>query len=502
MIFWNGQISFGNWKSVELDQLSGEGNFFNQCADYCFKQKDCNSISVHRENYHTEGGMDYFLEYYFDDDIQLIGDGVGDAIHTIYTCQYNENEFSIGPRINDFAQMGVLKDYYKANRQNLPSNRPDGSVVANYDDPKTVCEETNTSFGNVNYRNMKGMAFKSAATKNIVIEPGSNCAARCFEKAGCSSFYMTDNGCTFIIGFSFGAKTTFGVSEAGKIHDVCPNSSVQNTYTRVSRLACLFFTSTETESIADNIVRANIDDSNTPLRTWNFKTKTDSPTIASSQYISVNDVIIGDFTTVIFTIETHVRIGNEGSKLRRQRSDEDILAEIETIERHATSFILDGDMELPQNIEVAATGPIEIVKFVQTAPDGSVAADCSSGICTCSAGFIDNGNGCEEMTEAQAATSMAPTTSLPTTTKSQTFVNTEYMNSLISKVESILKAYRPANRPANPRPHLVKKWKKMKSRNIQVYLRLQSKCQFTDSFEYEAIDFNVVNRCDVSFLFK
>ena len=31
----------------------------------------------------------------------------------------------------------------------------------------------------------------------------------------------------------------------------------------------------------------------------------------------------------------------------------------------------------------------------------SVAADCSSGSCKCSTGFIDNGNGCEEMTDEQ-----------------------------------------------------------------------------------------------------
>ena len=61
-------------------------------------------------------------------------------------------------------------------------------------------------------------------------------------------------------------------------------------------------------------------------------------------------------------------------------------------------------MDLPDGVEVAATGPIETVEFVQTASDGSVAADCSSGSCECSAGFVDNGNGCEEMTEEPAST--------------------------------------------------------------------------------------------------
>ena len=65
-------------------------------------------------------------------------------------------------------------------------------------------------------------------------------------------------------------------------------------------------------------------------------------------------------------------------------------------------------MELPEDVEVAVTGPVETVQFVQTAADGFVSANCISGSCTCSAGFIVNGNGCKQMTVEQAATTEAP----------------------------------------------------------------------------------------------
>merc|ERR1719220_606764 len=127
-------------------------------------------------------------------------------------------------------------------------------------------------------------------------------------------------------------------------------------------------------------------------------------------------------------MKLHRQAAKDAKKASKQRQimprTDDILADIEAIEQQAISFILDGDLELPEDVEVAATGPVETVEFVQTAADGSVTANCISGSCTCSAGFIDNGNGCEQMTVEQAATTEAPTTSpfrRPTTRKSFRF---------------------------------------------------------------------------------
>ena len=528
MIYWNNLISYpasGRWNLVDPYYLSGKGTTFEQCADYCLNKDGCYAIHViHRSP---------------------------DKYCIISLSEFNRGPQCWGSTCSDAEdlrvtnQFGVFRDYYKANPQFLPSNEPDGIINVNFDDVKGVCDETSTAFGTVNYRNMEGKAFLTADAKNVVRELGSNCAVRCFERAGCSAFYTTDDSCTFIIGYAYGVKTNSEVSEAGKIHTACPNNAFKNTYTLVSRWSCIFFAPPETGSIADDIVEQNTGNSDTPLRTWLYETKSNSPMITSSQYVSVEvlDTSGNDarYRPVIFTIETHVRTGNGGSSRRRRRSDdsdlipvemltmeniqkaaknfankaareakkaakqlpimsrtEDILAEIKTIEQQATSFILNGGMELPVNIEVAATGPIETVSFVQTAADGSVAADCSSGTCKCSAGFIDNGNGCEQITDEQPATTLAPTTLIAATTTTKVPVHqpAEYITSQLGKLESVFEE----NRPGKPRTHLMAKWKKLESKSIQRYNKMKSLgCQFPDSFQNEDVDFDSINVCFVSF---
>ena len=429
-----------------------------------------------------------------------------------------------GVIVNHF---GVFRDYYKKNPQYLPTHQPDGTLNEVPENVKGVCDEISTAFGKVNYREMTGRSFLTADSKNVVRESGSNCAARCFEKAGCSAFYVTDDGCTFIIGYAYGAKVNSEVSEAGKIHTICPNAAFTNTFTRLSRFQCILFAPSESESVVDEIIEQN-----PPLNAWQYETKSNSPMITSSQYISMEmSPSVGNdrkSRLVTFTIETHVRIG--GSSRRKRRSDDDeiipvgyltsenyekltkkaikeaaknaskqrqimprtenIIAQIEAIEQQATSFILDGGMQIPDEVEVAATGPIETVEFVQTAADGSVAADCASGSCQCSTGFIDNGNGCEKMTEEQAAT-----TSAPTTTKAPTDQPTEYITSLLEKLESVFEA----NRPRRPRTHLMKKWGKLERKSISQYNKMKANgCEFPDSFESEDIDFDTVDACNVS----
>ena len=589
MIFWNNFVSFSSytWHYVYTG-LSGKGTFFEQCADYCLNKDGCNAIAVVQEDYSGSVNPPTYA----------------DADGKVYSCNINLDEFVDGPYCwgstcynpEDMSltlTFGVFRDYYKANPQFLPSNEPDGTLNANYNAVKGVCDETPTAFGNVNYRRMEGNAFLTADDKNIIRESGSNCAARCFERAGCTAFYTTDDGCTFVIGYAFGVKRDPEVSEAGKIHTICPNTAFKSTFTLVSRFSCIFFAPSEADSIAEDIVEQNTGESDTPLRTWQFTTENNSPMITSSQYVSIKmlDTSGNDarYRLVGFNVETHVRVGTEGSSRRRRRSDdsdlipvgsftlenikkaankaakkaakeakkaakqlqilprtEDILAEIAAIEQQATSFILDGNMQLPENIEVAATGPIEVVSFVQTAADGTVAADCSTGTCECSAGFIDNGNGCEQMTEEQAATTLSPTTATtlspttdpttwasttwapttmaqsttapatmaPTTTAPMTAVPTtiaptttkvpvdqpaEYITSLLDKLESVFEV----NRPGKPRTHLMTKWKKLESKSVQRYNQMKLRgCEFADSFEFDGIDFDTVNVCLVSFFIQ
>ena len=566
MIYWDGLFSTAWWQYIHTG-FSGKGTFFEQCADYCLNTAGCNAVYVFR--------IDGVLEW----------------------CFINNGEFYSGPdcagshcrdpeNLTQTVQFGVFRDYYKSNPAFLPTNEPDGVIGVNNANVKGVCDETSTAFGNVHYRSMEGNAFLTADDKNVVRESGSNCAARCFETAGCTAFYTTDDGCTFIIGYAYGVKRNSEVSEAGKTHTICPNTAFKSTFTLVSQFSCVFFAPSEADSIADDIVERNTGNSDTPLRTWKFATKSNSLLIKSSQYVSIEMLdTSGDdarYRPVRFAIETHVRVGSEASSRRRRRSDdmvlmspemltienikkiakkaakkaekeakkaakqrqimprtEDILAEITAIEQQATSFILDGNMELPANIEVAATGPIEVVSFIQTAADGTVAADCSTGTCECSAGYIDNGSGCEQMTEEQVATTLAPATLVPTTMAPTTLAPTtlapttlapttmapttlasttlapttttspitavqtttitsvdQYITSLLGKLESVFEV----NRPGKPRTHLMTKWKKLESKSVHRHNQMKSNgCEFADSFEFDYIDFDTVNVCLVSF---
>ena len=284
------------------------------------------------------------------------------------------------------------------------------------------------------------------------------------------------------------------------------------------------------------MVASNTGNANTPLRVWSFETRSNNPMVTFSQYVSVDMLnMTGNYATyrpVWFTIETHLRIGEQEVDKRRRRSadrsdesvsvdeltmeidmkfhkqaakdakkaskqrqimprTDDILADIEAIEQQATSFILDGEMELPENVEVVATGPIETVSFVQTASDGSVTADCISGSCSCSAGFIDNGNGCEEMTPEQAATTEAPTT-----TQAPTDDVEDFFQSLVDKMQAVFED----NRPDKPRTQLLAKWEKLRSRTVQRYNKLKNNgCEYSYTYSDYNIDFDNVNACNVSF---
>ena len=494
----------------------------DRCVAYCLSFSGCFSVAVTRLEYLTVDRPVTYQCYINSEPFTYATDSWG---------QQNES-------ISQTIQFGVFRDYYEENPQFLTWTI-DGVIGANYAEVEGLCDDTNTGFGTVNYRETEGIEFSSNDDKNIVRESGSdNCAARCFEKAGCSAFFVEDGGCTFVIGSTFGGEENSDVSESGMLHGLCPSTAFRSTFTRRSQFYCYIWAPNEGARLADSIVRRNTGNSNTPLRVWSFETRSNNPMVTASQYVSVEmtDLEGTDrrYRPIIFAIETHVRIGeNESSRQRRsadaesvreitlkedeklhkqaakeakraakQRSimlrTDDILAEIEAIEQQATSFILDGGMNMPDDVEIAATSPVETVEFVQTAADGSVAADCLSGSCECSVGFVDNGNGCEEMTEEQAATTQAPvTTQAPITTQSVPSESVrDWIPSLINKVDSVLED----NRPGKPRNHIMKKWQKLSEQFVQRFETISDKgCYLADTYKDNTIDFNSVRTCNVSF---
>ena len=551
MVWWEETEGFGFYSDVLLEYLPDGETIFDRCVAYCLSYPGCIAASAVIT---TWDASDYYYYYYYGGD------------------EYRENCFIIAndrewlspallvnkreaPGFSYTGTFALRKDYYESNYDKMFAfyRQPDGTTGSSLVEIPGLCDKTNTGFGKVDYRNVGAVSFSNLDDKNVIRDSdSSDCAAKCFETAGCSSFFVDDNGCTYIIGRPYKMEEDDTVTNAGMLNNLCPTDAFTSTFTRRSRFYCLIWAPDVAENIAGTIVQQNTGNSDTPLHVWSFETASNNPLIKSSQYVSVTQPDMqGDdprYRPVIFSIETHVRIGEEQCGRRRRSADresetifvgqltekilkkfhkragkkakkigmercimpqnEDILAEIQAIEQQATSFILDGGMVMPDNVDVAATGPIETVEFVQSAADGSVSADCSSGSCECSTGFIDNGNGCEAMTIEQAATTQAPTTQAPTTqapittttttTESSAGGVTEFLESLISKVESIFEE----NRPGKPRTHLLKKWQALETKFANRYKKMavDKGCNFANSHNDDSINWDSVNTCKVRFI--
>ena len=296
------------------------------------------------------------------------------------------------------------------------------------------------------------------------------------------------------------AEFTTVVKAAGKLSNLCPQNAFKNTYKKKSQFYCLLFAPNGAESLVDDIVESNTGNANTPLNVWTFKKTSANPYTTSSQYVDVSLPNMGGtnrrYRPIIFTIETHIRVANQvadgGRKRRSADRTVDILDEINSIEQQALNFILEGGMNLPAGIKVAVTGDVETVEIVQTAADGSVAADCSSGSCQCSDGFIDIGNGCEQMTEEQAA---EPTDAPVATQTLASDPVKDWIQSLVDKMEAVFEDFRPER----PYPALLKKWSHQAKKFVRRYERVVAHgCEFPGTFDDAAVDFNTINTCRVS----
>ena len=533
MIYWNNSMGHSNgWKLIHEEYLPSGETMFDRCTSYCLSFTGCIAVMLLRFEWLAPSEPPNWMAW--------APDGFS------YSCYITDNNLTkpntpwnnIQPSWSYTGDFAVVKDYFDSN-PSLFTLAPDGTTGTETDKIDGLCDATNTGFGVVNYKRISGFEFTSLDDKNVIRESGSvnNCAVRCFETAGCSAFFVDGDGCTYIIGRASYGDQNDDVTHSGKLNNLCPSTAFKNTFTRRSQFFCLIFVPNQGDTLADRIVAENTNNSDTPLRVWSFETRSNNPMVTSSQYVSVEmpDMEGNDrrYRPVRFTIETHIRIGETTESRKKRRSidresefvlvDEitekidqklreqatkkanqaakqlavipqidDIVAEIEAIERQATSFILNGDLEMPNDVQVAATGPIETVEFVQTATDGSVAADCSSGSCECSTGFVDNGNGCEEITDEQAGIAEAPTTTQSAVESSSV---RDWLPLLVDKMESVFEK----NRPGRPRNHLMKKWTKLSEKFIRRFETVSDNdCDFAGTYEDDSVDFNSISTCRVS----
>ena len=526
LVYWDGYMAYNPGLKWVRDEYLPDGErcaegepcadtMLERCASYCVSHYNCMSIFI---------SFDYYVKCH------ISGGGIEKPPSYAWfkwtTIVPDEKYFQ---RDNIRSIIAYTKDYYQSNLEKFNQIEPTGTVGGENVEIQGLCDKTTTGFGTVNYKTYENVGYVASDDKNVIRESDtSNCAKNCFEKAGCSAFFLDANECSYIIG-TYETSQNDDVIESGNLsaNRLCPSNPFKSYYTRRSQFYCLIWAPAQAENLADLIIQENTGNPDSPLGVWSFQTPStensvmspfnylsENAIISSSQYVTLsmpdmegND---GRYIPVLFSIETHIRVGRKQTN-RKRRSAADILAEIEAIEQQASSFILDGAMTFPDDVKIAATSPIETVEFVQTAADGSVAADCSSGTCECSVGFIDNGNGCEQMTEEQAATTQAPTTTqVSTTTKVHTTTKTtaksttqgatvsavNWIPSLVDKIEAVFEQ----NRPGKSRVHLLKKWETLSSKFVGRFRKLsRNGCEFVDTYTDNSVDFDTVEICRVSF---
>ena len=118
----------------------------------------------------------------------------------------------------------VPKQEYEKYPEMFPL-KPDGIIPGS--GIQRECESTKTGFGLVNYVNSEKTNIIGDDSKNTIrgTESKDNCAARCFETAGCTSFTVDDEACRYFIGNGRSGGVTYGdeTSISGWIDgSICP----------------------------------------------------------------------------------------------------------------------------------------------------------------------------------------------------------------------------------------------------------------------------------------
>ena len=289
-VYWKGYQASSGVSSNVLDSvmptLPGQ-NYIDKCQRHCLSVPGCIAFEawqdinwkneIVQQCYTGQNSIDYSEDYY-----------------SLNEFVYPYMEYVGYPNV----VVAMSKEFYE-NLEIQPDNPPDGAIVngviidgqVNFDG---YCDkvDTGSSFGQVNYRTFDKIKFVPFYPKNIITESTistSQCAVKCFEKAGCTAFFMVDNDCSFIIGPASKREENNAVTGSGQLSpSVCPLTAFTTTYIKKSYMSYIFTTQIEAEDMADSIVEENTGNVNTPLRDWIFKTTNNYPMTKSSQYISVS----------------------------------------------------------------------------------------------------------------------------------------------------------------------------------------------------------------------
>ena len=265
MLYWNDSMGHANgWKKIHDKYLPSGETMLDRCTSYCLSFTGCIAVVLMRLEYFTDqpscrpncDKISYFCHI---TDSQL--------------KQPNTPWINVQPNYSYESVFAVVQDYYES-YPDLFYLEPDGTTGADFGKVEGRCDQTNTGFGIVNYKKIDGIEFTSAVGKNIIRETGQvNCAVRCFEKAGCSAFFVDNNGCTYIIGEASYGDQNDNVTHSGTLNNLCPSTSFTSTFTRRSQFFCLIWAPNQGDTLADSIVAQNAGNSANLLRSWSFETQ-------------------------------------------------------------------------------------------------------------------------------------------------------------------------------------------------------------------------------------
>ena len=392
--FIEADISDGFFQGLDGETID------HKCATYCLSVKECFAMTT--TYFDTLNGIDIhcfiFNENFFAEE--------GNSLKCWgSTCDSTADT----TRVRKF---GLIRDRHDADIENLPNDPPNGTFKLSYHEVDGLCGQNNNSaFGEVDFRRTFNYTFQADSEKNIIkdVQTETNdCAAECFNKAGCTAFFEIDNECNQVIGTVTKMIENDRVENSGLLTTFCPNSAFTTTFESRSDLYCLvkFDTLDEAEDYYNDYYYNYYYNTSTDFfNTWKFELPSGSPLQSQSQYVTLEWPTAEDllnqtapyegYAWYKFIFDTNIRI-SQNSDSRKRRSTESILEELKQLENDALSYIMTNPI-LPADVTVLVTTPTENIYSRQIAMDGSVAADCSTGSCQCSRGFVDNGNGCVEI---------------------------------------------------------------------------------------------------------
>ena len=423
MIFWNNTFSpvhYSDFVQVNLTEfcfnLNNDDTMERQCGTYCHSLDNCLGIQVRRTQQPIQEVDKCFV---------YLGPFTGES--KCYGSNCNDDEPS-GYRSNVF---GVFRDVYDQYSMFLPDQKPDGAFVTNFSEMCGRCSAVTTPFREIKYLRTHNLHYTTELDRNIIYESDiENCPENCFNKAGCSAFFIENDKCAQILGPVKGAivnsistssspesiaasdanstlsSPLTNVNGSGILDDNC-QPSVGDKLERQSQFYCLFrFPNTLSENQRERLLQENNLETGFPLETWRFEHLNNDSSIATAQYVFFDfkgESYSSDqklYRPGYFKIETYTRSLRSSVKRSKRSTDTSALLDVlEKQETKALNSILNGDLNLPNGFEVRATSPIETLLVRQVSIDGSISADCSSGKCECSIDYIDYGEGCVKSSE-------------------------------------------------------------------------------------------------------